>query len=250
MTASVPETSLVNTPTEELSIEVLPIASKGLSSIPDSLSIEPCPQKPNLIVRTLLNIALLTLHSTVWTVLVTNWFFRACMGYFSRQKELYLQLYPIAKKGDEVEITKFLAEHRKKPFAAGYLFSEFLRLPELYSVLPNILEGANVCLLNDEGFFCRRWSDHHDAYMRKSSHKYQDDQCFAIGHFLFWLDLEGNTRFQFEKSPMRGFFSSINHTIDYLRYLRDNEQQGVAGSSPHTEEFCIKIVVNKKSFFD
>ena len=142
------------------------------------------------------------------------------------------------------KVEAFLVEHADEEFAAGYLFSEFLDIPELHPHLTELLQGANICMVDDRGFFCRRWSEHPDCYRRISSHKYQENECYAIGHFLFWLDLEGNTRFQFENSPWKGFFSAINHAIDYLRYVRDNEQQGVTGSSVYTEEYCLKVEVD------
>jgi hypothetical protein len=223
-------------------------APKGISSITDSIHIHPVAPKPNFIQRFVISLSLVFFHMVTWTVQLTNWILKNIFGVESRQKILYRELHQISKEGDAEKIEKFLEEHSEDSFAAGYLFSEFSDLPELYPYLPRILEGANMCLAGDRGFFCRRWREYPDAYQRISSHKYQCNECYAIGHFLFWLDPEGNTRFQFENSPLRGFFSAINHCIDFLKYKRDNEQQGPTGTSSHTEHYCIRIEIDPTNF--
>ncbi len=229
--------------------ELRTAAPRGLGSIPDSIHIHPAAApKPNLIKRFAISIGLVFIHMVTWSIQFTNWILKTFFDFGSRQKVLYRELHHISKHGDMGKIEEFLVEHSEESFAAGYIFSEFVDLPELYSHLAEILQGANICMAGDNGFFCRRWSEHPDCYQRISSHEYQDDQCYAIGHFLFWLDLEGNTRFQFENSQFRGFFSGINHVIDYLRYRRDNEQQGVIGTSPHTEDYCLRVEVDPLTF--
>lgn len=222
--------------------------SEGLGKTHEVTHIHPTAPKPNFIQRIAIAVTLIFFHMVTWTVQFTNWILKSVFGYESRQKVLYRELHHISKKGDVGKIEEFLVEHSENSFAASYLFSEFIDLPHLYAHLPQILEGANVCLVNDGGFFCRRWSEHPDSYPRISSHQYQGNECYAIGHFLFWLDLDGNTRFQFENSPLRGFFSTINHIVDYLRYKRDNEQQGVTGTSPYTEQYCLKVEVDPADF--
>lgn len=223
---------------------------KGLAAIPDSIELPPMAPKPNLPRRFLISIALLFVHMVTWTIQFGNWILKNFFGYSSRQKVLYRELQEVATRGGQEEIEGFLTENSSQESAAGFLFGEFVALPETFMHMDEILKGANVCLTGDRGFFCRRWSEHPDSYRRISSHDYQGEECYAIGHFLFWLDLEGNSRFQFEKSPLKGFFSSINHLIDYLRYRRDNEQQGVTGASAHTEYFCLKIPVNPDEFIN
>jgi hypothetical protein len=243
-TASYPDYQIAETPFEPRTV-----AAKGIGSFPDSIHIHPATApKPNLLKRIAISISLLFLHMTTWSIQFTNWVLKTFFNFGSRQKILYRELHHISKHGDVGKIEEFLVEHSEESFAAGYLFSEFMDLPELYSYFPEILQGANVCMGGDNGFFCRRWSEHAECYQRISSHEYQHNQCFAIGHFLFWLDLQGNTRFQFENSQLRGFFSWINHVIDYLRYRRDNEQQGVIGSSPHTEDYCLRVEVDPSAF--
>jgi hypothetical protein len=213
---------------------------QGLAAISDSMEIpRESPIKPNIVQRLALNIGLLFFHLITWTVQLCNWILKNIFGYASRQKRLYNELHHIATNGDVNKIEEFLTRHAEEASAAGFLFGEFLYIPELHSHLSEILKGANVCFSRDNGFFCRRWSEQPGAYQRTSSHVYQGEECYAIGHFLFWLDPDGNTRFQFEKSPFLGFFSTVNHIIDYLRYKRDNEQQGVTGASCFTESCCL-----------
>lgn len=237
--------------TETSLTEIQMSSPKGLASIPDSIQphhVHAVAPKPNFLKRIAITIGLVFVHIITISIQFSNWILKTFFGYSSRQKVLYRELHHISKNGTMGQIQEFLVENSHHAFAAGYLFSEFLDLPETYTHLTEILQGANICLENDKGFFCRRWSEHPECYRRISSHEYQDDECYAIGHFLFWLDLDGNTRFQFENSPLKGFFSSINHLIDYLRYRRDNEQQGVIGTSEHTEDYCLKIEIDPLEF--
>ena len=213
---------------------------KGLAAVPDSLAPHPVPVKPNFFVRMAISVALVFFRLATLSFQLLNWFFKTL---FSQdcQERLYDQLHRISKTGDREGIQHFLENHANESFAASYLFSEFLDLPELYPHLSEILQGANICLEGDGGFFFRRWSEHPDCYTRISSHHHQKNKCFALDHCLFWEGLDGNTHFQFESSPFRGFFGWIYHTMDFLRFIRDKEQQGPSGTSPHTEEFCIKI---------
>lgn len=224
-------------------------APRGLSAISDSITPPPAKApRPGFFQRAAIHLGIIFVHAITWTVQFVNWAYHKIFGYSCSQKEFYHKLHEVAEKGSPDEIKEFLIEHSDEGHATSYLSEEFLALPELYPHLTEILRGANICLLNDSGFFCRRWSDHPEAYRRTSSHAYQDKECYAIGHFLFWLDPQGHTRFQLEKSPFKGFFSAIDHTIDYLRYKRDNEQQGVMGASPHTEEYFIPVEVEPHTF--
>ena len=217
-------------------------APKGLAAIPDTIQCSA--PKPAPVAR-ILSAILLTMFQTV------TWMIRTVKSFFedSHPKHLYQKLHQIALNKDPEQIREFFAKHANETTPTAYLFSEFLSLPELFSHLPSILQGANICLDGDKGFFCRRWKEHPECYKRISSHQYQGDECYAIDHLLFWMDAEGNTRFQFENSQWRGFFSAINHIIDFLRYRRDNEQQGIIGTSPHTEDYCLKIAIDRPTHF-
>lgn len=221
---------------------------KGLASVPDSLY-EPLVQheKPSLITKALISGILFLFHITTWSFQAFHWILNSLFGITCRQKVLYRELHQISKSKDPGQIRGFLEENTEHPFAAGYLFSEFALLPELYPYLADILQGANICL-NDSGFFCRRWSEYPKAYERFSSHTSLNGKCFAIDHLLFWQDDEGNTRFQFENSPFNGLFGGLYHTVDFLRYKRDNLQQGVAGTSLFTEANCLKVEIDLMEF--
>lgn len=240
--------SPVSLDVENLASEPISRVPKGLAEVPDSIEIPPESPKPNAIQRFVITLGLVFIHLMTWTVQFCNWILKNVFGYSSRQKMLYTELHHIAKNGDAQEIEAFLIQHGEEANAAGFLFSEFLFLPELHAHLPEILKGANVCFCKDNGFFCKRWREHPDTYRRISSHVYQGQECYGIGHFLFWLDPAGNTRFQFEKSPFLGFFSTVNHVIDYLRYKRDNEQQGVTGASSYTETYCLMCKVDPNEY--
>ncbi len=221
---------------------------QGFAAIPDSLPIHPTAPKPHLLWRIAVSALLIAFQWITWTIRLFNWVLQSIFGLSGRQKALYRELHQISQNGDGGQIRGFLITHSKETFAAGYIFSEFSDMPELYCHFAEILQGANICLNGDQGFFCRRWSEHSECYKRISSHNYRGDECYAIGHMLFWVDPDGNTRFQFENSPWKGFISSINHVIDFLRYRRDNEQQGVVGSSLHTEDFCIRVPMDPMDF--
>lgn len=221
---------------------------QGLAGIPDSIHVPSEPQKPNLFKRIVITFGLGLIHLVIWAIHVYNWILHTVFGYSSRQKIVYGELQHIASTGNTNEIEEFLIEHAQEATAAGFLCGEFVFLPELYAYLTEILRGANVSLCQDRGFFCDQWKQHPDCYRRISSHQYQTTECYAIGHFLFWLDLTGNTRFQFEKSPLQGWFNTIHHIIDFLRYKRDDEQQGVTGVSPYTESRCLMLTIDPKAY--
>jgi len=188
-------------------------------------TVDNAPKTPTL-KKMAINTALLTIHLATLIFKLFNWILKTFFGFEGQQRALYRELHNVAEEGDEEEIRQFLTEHA----AENYLCAEFLPHPELFPHLPEILRGANVCL-KDGGVFYKRWQSH--GRQRKSSHKCEG-KSYEIDHFHFWLQ-GGDTRFQFEKSPLKGVFSSIDHLIDYLRYKRDNQQQGITGSSPHLD---------------
>ncbi|MBU6383951.1 MAG: hypothetical protein KGQ49_02015 [Verrucomicrobia bacterium] len=236
----------VSAPEFESDQEAVLPRPKGLAAIPDSLQASLhaplAAPKPNLIWRGALTLALSCFHLLVLNLRFIEWVIELFTGP-CQQKAMYRELHAIALEGDRAKIEEFLEEHPDPLFPACYLVSEVLSIPGAFPHLPAILEGANVCLAGDRGAFCQKWKTHPKCVQRISSHNYREDESFAIDHILFWVDPEGNTRFQLERSPLDGFFSALEHTIDYLRYKRDNEQQGVVGASPHTEDFCLRLPI-------
>lgn len=219
------------------------VACKGFAAIPDTMELHPSAPQPNPIWRGGITVLIAAFHlltfNLQFVIRLKEILFGSCPS-----KQLYIKLHSIAMQGDRKGVETFLADHADKSCPAGYFFSQFLKIPQIYSHLPALLQGANICLEGDGGAFCQKWKLHSECYKRVSSHQYQGEGCFAIGHMLFWVDPQMNTRFQLEKSPLNGFLSSIEHTIDYLRYKRDNQQQGVAGVSSQTEDFCLRIKIN------
>jgi len=131
-------------------------------------------------------------------------------------------------------INKYIDSVKDTEFA--YILSELLP----YNVdMEKILYGANV-RVEDEGALYRKWSSSPYAYKRISSHKQQKNSSKAISHLLFYLDCEGNTRFQIEKTPTKGFFCYLLHSLDYLSYLCSGKQLGILGVSEHTEAFPLE----------
>lgn len=115
-------------------------------------------------------------------------------------------------------------------------------LLELYpykSSLKEILNGANV-RVKDGGLLHHKWSLNPEGYQRFSSHKAKKDSTKALSHLLFYLDDEGNTRFQIEKTPLKGFFGSCLHLLDYFYYLISQNQQGLTGTSKYIETSPIE----------
>lgn len=232
---------------QEKPVELVVKVPKGFGAITESSDLNSKAPKPGPLWKFSLWVFLSLFQWATSAFHFVRWVLKSIFGLSSRQKILYQKLHEISERRDQEEIRAFLSEYSEEPFVAGYLFSEFLYLPELHFCLVDILQGANICFEEDQGFFCRRWSQHPESYKRSSSHKYQRDECYGLGHFLFFLDSEGNTRFQFENSPWGGD-SMVDHIVDFLRYRRDNEQQGVTGTSSYTEEYCIKIKVDLVEF--
>lgn len=219
----------------------------GLSAIKDSIHISVPHTKPPLLKRAFMALSLFVVHMLTLTFQFCCWIADLITGP-CRQKALYRELSKAATAKDLSAIKLILIKGSQENHAAGYMMKELLAMPELHDHLEEILGGANVRLIDENGFFFQLWSQHPEAYQRKSSHEYQPNKSFALNHLLFWIDLDGNTRFQFENNPLKGLRNSIYHFIDYLRYRRDNLQQGVAGKSKHVEERCLTIRVNTQEF--
>lgn len=196
-------------------------------------------KSPHFLKRALISIALCVVRCTLGTFYALFWALDRIFGHSSERNLLTLFSQIVDQEGD---ISAFLQEASSKDSATGYILGELRHIPELHPLMRHILCGANV-RLHDQGHFFETWKQNPHAYRRHSSHNYQGQDCFALDHFLFWRDLEGNTRFQFENSPLKGFCNTIYHLIDYLCYLRDNLQQGILGSSPHVESSCIDVLL-------
>ena len=219
----------------------------GLSSIPDSIQslASENPPKPPLLQRMFVSTLLFGLHIILLSFHFVFWVIDRITSTQS-EKSIFKDLLKTIEEQDD--LIGFLKDSSSKGGPAGFIMREFAALPEFFQDLKEILGGANVCLFGDKGFFCRQWSGHPEAQRRISSHKYRGEECYELGHFLFWIDTEGNTRFQLENTPLNSFRNAIYHLFDLLRYWRDNEQQGVVGTSKYTETSCLSIAVDPKKY--
>lgn len=223
---------------------------KGLASVKDSVTLSGIHRrapKPPMLYAIAFSFCLVMFETITFLIRSLNDAIKSIFGWKDHQKYLYRELHQVAAQKNEGKIREFLIQHKENSLPIAFLFGELLHMPELFPHLLDMLKGANICL-NDYGFFCRRWNEHPSCYKRLSSHNYQGDECYAIEHLLFWQDPEGHTRLQFENSQWRGIFDSIHHIIDFLRYRRDNEQQGVTGASPHTEDYCLNVEIDLERF--
>lgn len=220
---------------------------KGLGSIPDSIQSLATqePAKPPLLKRLFVSTLLFGLHIFLLSLHFFFWIIDRIASQRS-EKSIFKELLKTIDEQDD--LIRFLKTSSTKGGPAGFVMREFLALPEFFEDLKEILGGANVCLLGDNGFFCNQWSKNPEAHQRISSHQYRGKECYELGHFLFWIDLDGNTRFQLENTPVKGFRNAVYHLFDLLKYWRDNEQQGVVGTSKYTEKFCLSIAVDPKKY--
>lgn len=121
-----------------------------------------------------------------------------------------------------------------------------------------ILQGANVEIIGDKGFFFKAWKANPLAKKRASSHQCDRDKAYGIqgslfNELLFWKDKKTHyTRFQLESHPARNplthFSSCVLHLRDYLNYKRSGLQQGQFGESPFTEDKPIRIIFDNDVF--
>ena len=123
-----------------------------------------------------------------------------------------------------------------------------------------ILQGANVEVIGDSGFFFNAWKANSNARQRQCSHKHDSDKAYSIrgsffNEFLFWKDKDTHfTRFQLEANsihnPLRNWPSLVLHLRDYLNYKISGLQQSQFGQSPFTENKPIRIVFEKEAFIE
>jgi hypothetical protein len=215
--------------------------SKGVGEIPDTLS-PGLPGPPPFLVRAALSVGIVCLHALLSAFHLACWIYDLFFGE-PEEKSIYLALHDLSHSQD-LAVAHMQKLHRAATDPiAHFWIGELLAIEELHPHLGELLRGANVRLEKDQGHFFRKWAEHSESYPRISSHHYQEPHCRALGHVLFYLDLQGHTRMQFENSPLLGVRGWIYHTLDYLYYCHDNQQIGVAGISPHTDAFHLNIQV-------
>ncbi len=201
------------------------------------------PIRPAVPIRCVLSAALATLHASLWLFHLGSCLTDFLCGADS-QKTIFLKLHDLADNQDEARSFMEQVSRESTDPSTQFLMIQFLALPEIHPHLGEILRGANVRLQGDQGRYFRTWSAHESARPRTSSHLHLPNECYEIGHLLFYLDLEGHTRMQFENSPLNSCRNWVYHTLDYLYHLRDGEQIGVAGTSPHVESRYLDVSIN------
>jgi hypothetical protein len=142
--------------------------------------------------------------------------------------------------------------HPQKSQATKSLLIEFLAMKELHQDLHHVLKGANVVFL-DGGRLFHSWKNWEGIYDRISSHNHEPGNCRGIKsklfkEVLFWLDRDGNTRLQLEKSTVFGLGNKLRHLVDFLRYFRDGLQQGPYGVSDKVERSPLVVAFDFDAF--
>lgn len=103
-----------------------------------------------------------------------------------------------------------------------------------------MLRGGSV-LIEDGGEWLDKFMVMPGVKRRFSSHSHIKGKSWSLqmplfGELLFWIDKQGKLRLQFEKHSLSSLMDFLGHTIDYLKYRLESEQQGPYGTSPHTDK--------------
>lgn len=165
----------------------------------------------------------------------------------SHEELIIERLKSLHLEEDHTKIPPFLKSLPKNDHEIDYLLAELLEIEEIHPHFKEILAGANV-KIEDNGFFFHKWQSHNASYKRTSSHHHQKGMCYGFSYILFWIDADGHTRFQFEKTPLKGFTNRLYHLLDYLTYKNEGKQQGIIGSSVYTEKYPLTFQVNLEKF--
>ncbi len=205
---------------------------------------------------TVAQIGLCFLLPIVWILDVIKWCSKSSIQAPERKIKKDLKLF--VKVEDHKKIISYLykVKHKLQPPKAEAMkkfLSDLLAIKETHRHLHHILKGANVIFL-DKGRHFHRWKKLKGAYQRISSHDHERGNCYGLRskifhESLFWLDRDGNTRLQLEKTPFSkpilDIGNKLRHLVDFLRYFRDGLQQGPYGVSNRTESNPIVIRSSK-----
>lgn len=130
--------------------------------------------------------------------------------------------------------------HASNPSLAPQIVIDLLSQASIWPHLRELMRGANAQLQGNTGELFRKLTQLQGATQRISSHAYQEGTSYGVeiplfGELLFWKDLSGNLRLQFEAHSLGTIFNIYYHFIDYLYYKLHGRQQGLYGSSRHTD---------------
>ncbi len=206
-------------------------------------------QLPPRPVRYLLISLLFFLHSIKFTL-------KACSRIFNKlfrsetvtkARERLFQSLHLPDPKDTQAILKRLASN--DPSLAPKALIDFLSHPAISKHLRKMMKGANVLVRGKKAnTLFRKLTQLPGVSQRRSSHPHKSGTSYGFesplfGELLFWKDLKGKVRLQFEAHSLKSLFKIYCHTIDFFQYKLYNRQQGVYGSSKHTDAFPIVITI-------
>ncbi len=206
-------------------------------------------QLPPRPVRYLLISLLFFLHSIKFTL-------KACSRIFNKlfrsetvtkARERLFQSLHLPDPKDTQAILKRLASN--DPSLAPKALIDFLSNPAISKYLRKMMKGANVLVRGKKAnTLFRKLTQLPGVSQRRSSHPHKSGTSYGFesplfGELLFWKDLKGKVRLQFEAHSLKSLFKIYCHTIDFFQYKLYNRQQGVYGSSKHTDAFPIVITI-------
>jgi hypothetical protein len=138
--------------------------------------------------------------------------------------------------------------HSENPQLAPRALVDFLCHPSVTPYLYKMMKGANCLFSGQAETLFQNLIRIPGAKQRISSHAHQAGTSYGIetplfGELLFWKDLQGNLRIQFEAHALNNIFKIYYHFVDYLNYRLNGLQQGLYGSSKYTDAhpLCIRI---------
>ncbi len=148
----------------------------------------------------------------------------------------------------DVEDTKKVMERllTENPSLAPHTLTDLLCLPTVLPHLKKLMKGANGLILGETEELYQKLTQIPGAKPRQSSHAHREGTSYGLesplfGELLFWKDKEGHLRLQFEAHSLENLFKLYYHSVDYLKYKLDGHQQGLYGTSKHTDAHPLVI---------
>lgn len=216
----------------------------------ESISFHPVKKSVTTITKIVANFCILTIKCYLLQYHIFTWIKRQLFG-LSKEEKLMIQLKNYCQENKDEHLFEFIyslsLEWKKDRQDFEELLLEVFHIREFHPHLKEIFHGANVKII-DQGRLFEKWKKNPLVYSRASSHNHKPGQCFAFSHSLFWLDSQGNTRFQLENTPLTGISNRLLHLIDYFNYIKTNEQQGILGTSKYTEDNPIVITIEPHKY--
>jgi hypothetical protein len=153
--------------------------------------------------------------------------------------------------GDDADTKKVIQRLlAKNPALSPQSVVDLLLHPSVCTHLRKLMMGANAVILDDAGQLFQQLKNTPGAKPRISSHASLQGTCYGLetplfGELLFWMDVEGKFRFQFEAHSIKNLVKLYYHFCDFLKYRAHGRQQGKYGSSVHTDAAPLVIALKK-----